>query len=82
MSKAEDPSLYISKIYGVYITKLGLKPSKYIYNRYTYPMTSTPVAPDVYHDRKPRFCETPKSRTHALGTPTTCRCMASGRSST
>jgi hypothetical protein len=54
MSKFEDPSLYISKKYGVYITKLGLKPSKYIYSRYTCPMTSMPVAPDVYHDIKPR----------------------------
>jgi hypothetical protein len=53
MSKAKYPSLYISKIYGVYITKLGLKTSKYIYNRYTQPMTSTPVAPDAYHDSKP-----------------------------
>jgi hypothetical protein len=53
MSKAEDPSLYISKKYGVYIKKLGLKPSKDIYIRYTCPMKSTPVAPDLYHDRKP-----------------------------
>jgi hypothetical protein len=54
MSKAGDPSLYISKKYDVYITKLGIKPSKYIYDRYTCPMTSMPVAPYVYHDRKPR----------------------------
>ena len=36
------------------LQKLGLKPSKYIYNRYTYPKTSTPVAPNVHHDSKPR----------------------------
>jgi len=49
----EDPFLYILK-YGVYITKLGIKPSIDIYNQYTYSTKSTLVAPDVCHDNKPR----------------------------